>query len=86
MKLRVPNRCSPGSGSRERAERALALLLKRPDLADAVPEAALAALSEHRSEAGQLLAELLTILSRAPAYRPPHCLGAMWGPPLMSVC
>ena len=66
---------------RDRAERALALLLKRPDLADAVPEMALLALSEHRSEAGQLLAELLTILQQSPGLSASALLGRYVGTP-----
>ena len=68
-----------GRVRRERAERALALLLKRPDLADAVPESALVALSEHRSEAGQLLAELLTILQQSPGLSASALLGRYVG-------
>ena len=80
LKLRRPEPAAArGRVRRERAERALALLLKRPDLADAVPEAALAALSEHRSEAGQLLAELLTILQQSPGLSASALLGRYVG-------
>ena len=80
LKFRRPEPAAArGRVRRERAERALALLLKRPDLADAVPEAALAALSEHRSEAGQLLAELLTILQQSPGLSASALLGRYVG-------
>ena len=79
LTLRRPEPAAARGRVRQRAERALALLLKRPDLADAVPEAALAALSEHRSEAGQLLAELLTILQQSPGLSASALLGRYVG-------
>jgi hypothetical protein len=44
-----------------------------------VPETALLALSEHRSEAGQLLAELLTILQQSPGLSASALLGRYVG-------
>ena len=68
-----------GRIKRQRADRALAFLLRRPDLADGVGEDTLVALADAPTEAGQLLGELLTILHQSPGLSASALLGRYVG-------